>query len=261
MKILAVDDEKLQLNRLVDAIKDVNETADILSFWNPLEALKLINDNKFDVAFIDIEMPGINGINFAKKVIEKNKNTNIIFVTGFTEYALDALNLYASAYITKPVNKEKIKSAFNNLRHPIVEQNIISCRCFGNFEVFANNEPLKFERQKTKELFAYLIDRKGALCTMNEISSVLWEDMDRASYLRNLISDLKKSLESVGASDVFIKRHNECGLLIDKINCDYFKFEENDKDAISTYNGEYMAQYSWAEFTNAYLSNKVEKND
>ena len=135
------------------------------------------------------------------------------------------------------------------LRYPVKLKStkVIQVKCFGNFEVFHNGEPLKFAYSKSKELFAYLIDREGAAININELNAILWEE-DHKSYLRNLISDIQKTLQSVGAGDVFKKRHNECYIDVDKVDCDAYEYHRNNPDAIRIYRGEYMMQYSWPVF-------------
>lgn len=75
-------------------------------------------ENKIDIAFLDIETPVINGIQLAKKLKKVNPLVNIIFVTAYDTYALDAYKLHASGYITKPVNESKIKEELDGLRYP-----------------------------------------------------------------------------------------------------------------------------------------------
>ena len=123
----------------------------------------------------------------------------------------------------------------------------LQVKCFGNFEVFAGGVPVKFSRKKSKELFAYLIDREGAAVNVNELNAILWEE-DKKSYFRNLIADIQASLKAVDAEDVFIKRRNECFVDVNKIDCDAYEYRKDNPDAIRMYRGEYMAQYSWAIF-------------
>lgn len=250
MKILLVDDEELQLIRLTDEVKKVLPIDTIIySFLNPLEALQKVKSIKLDIAFLDIEMPGINGINLAKELKKINPTINIIFVTAYNSYALDAYKLHASGYLTKPVSASKIKEELELLRHPISlkEEKKLQIKCFGNFEIFYKGEPLKFSYQKSKEVFAYLVDREGSLINVNELNAVLWEE-DHKSYLRNLIADIQQTLKAIDCSDVLIKKHNGCAIDVSKVDCDAYKFKENDPDAIRMYRGEYMIQYPWAIF-------------
>ena len=195
-------------------------------------------------------MPEINGIQLAKKLKKINPKINVIFVTAYDNYALDAYKLHASGYVTKPVNEKKVKDELEGLRYDVElkPSKKLQVKCFGNFEVFYNGVPLKFARSKSKELFAYLIDREGAAINVNELNAVLWEDDDHKSYFRNLVSDITATLKSVGLDDVFIKRHNECFIDISKVDCDAYEYKNNNPDAIRAYRGEYMMQYSWPIF-------------
>ena len=249
MKILLVDDEQLQLLRLENACKKVLPDADFFSYTNPVKAFEKNENNNIDLAFLDIEMPSINGIQLAKKLKKNNPKIKIIFVTAYSEYALDAFKVHASGYITKPVNENKIQEELNELGGVIELKPTkkLQIKCFGNFEVFHDGEPVRFSYKKSKEAFAYLVDREGSAINLNELNAVLWEE-DHPSYLRNLIADIQNTLKSVGAEDVFIKRHNECYIDINKVDCDAYEYKKNNPDAIRMYRGEYMIQYSWPYF-------------
>ena len=249
MRILLVDDEELQLLRLVNTVKSVLKDEEILSFSNPDKALEEAKKNRIDLAFLDIEMPHLNGIQLAKKLKAIHPQTKVIFVTAYDNYAFDAFKVHASGYVTKPVNVDKIKKELEQLEG-LVElkpTKKIQIKCFGNFEIFYNGEPVKFAYQKSKEVVAYLVDREGSMVNINELNAVLWEE-DHKSYLRNLIADIKNSLTAINCGDVFIKRHNECAIDINKVDCDAFEYKKDNPDAVRMYRGEYMIQYPWAVF-------------
>ena len=251
MKVILVDDEELQLMRLRNTVKKVlPEDTEYFDYTNPVKAFEENKDKKIDIAFLDIDMPVINGVQLAKKLKDINPTLNIIFVTAYDHYALEAHKLHASGYITKPVNEALVRQEIDGLRYPIElpPQRLLQVKCFGNFEVFKDGEPIKFARSKSKELFAYLIDKEGAAINLNELNAILWEE-DKNSYLRNLIADIQSTLKEVGASDVFVKRHNECFVNIDKIDCDAYEYKKNNPTAVRMYRGEYMAQYSWPIFS------------
>ena len=108
MRILLVDDEELQLLRLTEAVKKALPADNVfLSYANPVLAWEENKETPVDIAFLDIDMPVINGILLAKKLKIVNPQVNVIFVTAYNEYALDAYKLHASGYVTKPVNLEK----------------------------------------------------------------------------------------------------------------------------------------------------------
>ena len=250
MRILLVDDENLQLIRLTEAVKKaIPGDVELLPYTNPVLAWEENKDTPVDIAFLDVEMPVYNGMQLAKKLKTVNPQVNVIFVTAYHEYALDAYKMHASGYLTKPVSVQKIKDELGALRYPVALSSTqkLQVKCFGNFEVFANGVPIKFTRSKSKELFAYLIDREGAAVNVNELNAVLWEE-DHKSYLRNLIADVQSTLKAAGADDVFIKRRNECYVDVDKVDCDAYAYKKNDPTAIQAYRGEYMTQYDWAVF-------------
>ena len=130
---------------------------------------------------------------------------NIIFVTGFSEYKGDAMDMKASGYIMKPVTAEDIDRELSDLRFPIVPKKnaLLRVQCFGNFEVFTpDGERVRFERSKSKELFAYLVHRSGSACTIKEIAAALFEDdpydKKQLNYIQQLIHSLFKGLKAVG---------------------------------------------------------------
>ena len=250
MRVLLVDDEELQLIRLAAAVRKVLPAdATYLRYVNPVQALQETAGQKLDLAFLDIEMPVINGIQLAKKLKEVNPKLNIIFVTAYDHYAQNAYALHASGYLTKPVNEEKVREEVENLRYPVALKATkpLQVKCFGNFEVFAGGVPVKFQYRKTKELLAYLIDREGAAININQLNAVLWEE-DHKSYLRNLIADLQTTLDAVGAHGVFVKRRNECFIDVKQVDCDAYEYRRNNPNAVLAYRAEYMMQYPWASF-------------
>lgn len=100
----------------------------------------------------------------------------------------------------------------------------------------------------------------GAGVTSGELISVLWEDglntHSRQSNLRNLISDMKKTLTEIGADNIIIKNGKTIAIDCSAVDCDYYDFLHNVPYAVNRYHGEYMAQYSWAEITTASIIDK-----
>lgn len=255
MKIIAVDDEENALDALSGAIIKASPDTELNSFRKVSEALDFVKQNGCDVAFLDIEMRVMNGIELAKKIKGINPKINIVFVTGYSQYMQEAFSLYVSGYVMKPVTPDKVLRELANLRNPIQTQSRkrVRVQTFGNFEVFVDGKPLKFSYAKTKELFAYMVDRKGAFCTNGEIMSVLWEDEEgltkRRSYVSNLRSDLMKTLEKYLCKNIVDKQRGNISVIPEEIECDYFDWLNSKAYAINAYQGEYMSQYSWAEIT------------
>lgn len=262
MNVIAVDDEKLALKDLLEAIQSSLEDADAYGFRRPQEALEFAGMIPVDIAFLDIEMKDMNGLELAKRLKDIRGETNIVFVTGYPRYAVDAFSVCASDYIMKPALPEKITQAVTRLRNPIQGDNIgLRIQCFGNFEVFFDGTPVKFSRSKSKELFAYLVHKRGTGCSTRELCAVLFEDREYSSSLSHqiqvIISSMMKTLDEVGVRAAIIKNYNNMAVDVSRLNCDYYRFLSWDLDAINSYAGEYMANYSWAEFIVGYLDSKV----
>ena len=255
MRILCVDDERLALQMLEQAVKKAKPEAQVLAFKFQDELIDEAAKNGCDVAFLDIHMRGMNGVEVAKELKKINPKMNIIFATGFSEYTGDAMRLHASGYIMKPVTKEKVEAELSDLRFPIVPKSdaLLRVQCFGNFDVFTpDGKPLHFERSKAKEVFAYLVHRHGSSCTKKEIAAILFEDMPYDSkqqiYVQKIMSALMKSLREAGAEKIIEKSYNNIAVNVKLIDCDYYRFEELDAGAVNAYQNEYMSQYYWAEF-------------
>lgn len=260
MKLLIVDDEALVLEKTKSIVEKTEPEAEIFCANNYVEALDVVREQKINVVLLDIELPGMNGLELAKRLKEIAPDANIIFVTAFSQYALEAFSLYPSGYLMKPLQTDELKEALKNLRTLSAmrnEEGKLRVQCFGKFEVFYKEEPVFFARSKAKEVLAYLVDLKGAATNTGELCSVLWENSKEESkckhYLRNLISDLKKTLRSCDAEDIFICKRNHFAIDVNKVECDYYRYLNRDVSAINSYRGEYMTQYSWAEFSVKHL--------
>lgn len=249
-----MDDEPAMLEKMRSMVEKVRPEAEITCADNGISALKAAEHTVYDAAFLDIEMPGMSGMELARRLKGIYPDMNIIFATAHSEYAVEAFAMYASGYLLKPVREKNVEEALNNLRTPVQnESEKLKVQCFGNFEVFYRGRPVRFRRSLAKELFACLIDLKGASANTAQLCAILWEDSADAErnrhYFRNLVSELRKVLRECHAEDVFICRRNSFAVDVKRVDCDYYKLLEHDAEAADSYNGEYMKQYSWAEVT------------
>ena len=263
MLIFIIDDEPIVLRASKEVVRRAVPDADLKAFESGDDALEYMQTTKEypDTVFCDIEMPGTNGLDFAIKLKQLSPQSRIVFVTAYSEYALDAFRVHANGYILKPMNAMRVLEEIKASAEQHISKNRVDSlrvQCFGNFEVFWKGNPLLFARRQTKELFAYLVDRKGASCTMGEIGCALWEDSATAkntsTQLRIRISDLRHTLANIGMEDLIIRRRGQVAIMADKLNCDYYRMLKGDMDAVNAYHGEYMVQYSWAEITAGQLA-------
>jgi len=251
---LLVDDEQLAVNAMHRILKKLEPDCEVFEFMDPIAALIAVSDGtvKPDVAFLDIEMFNMSGITLAKRLKDVCPTINVIFATGFSQYAVEAFGLHASGYLLKPVTEEDVKKELDNLRSPVnvVYRNRVRIQTFGAFQIFIDGEPAIFARTKAKELLAIIVDKNGASCSVQDFADILFpgKPLDRLvrSQIQTIIATLMKTLKDAGVDDILFKHRNAIAINKDKVDCDYFHFLEGDVAAVNRYRGEYMENYPWA---------------
>ena len=268
MKVICVDDEQIILEDNLSLIDELEEIDEVEGFTSAIKALDHVRYKGTDIALLDIDMPDMNGLKLAAKIKEASPHTAIIFLTGFSEHALKAIEMHASGYLMKPVNKNKLKEEIDYAIESMKksedigaagdEKEHIFIQTFGNFDVLVDGEPVHFSSAKAKELLAYLVDRQGALVTRAEAFAALYED---ESYTRNkqkmfdvVIRRLKAQLKEEGIEEIFDMQKGSMWVVKDKFGCDLYRFLGGDTRTINSYRGEYMSKYEWAMFTEGLLS-------
>ena len=255
MRTLTIDDRRSVVNMMLRLLEKIDPEGEHIGTTEPDKALKVLKEKEVSAVFVDVEMPKMNGIELAKRMQEIDPEVNLIFITGYQEYMPDAFELYASGYLMKPMDEEDVRKSLEHLRYKNdrIKTSVVKVQCFGNFEVFVNNVPMLFHRSKSKELFAYLIDRKGAVCTNDMIIGNLWGDKPLTESLKSLqrtvISEMIKDFELIKIEGLFTKSKNGISVNTEKVDCDYYRYLEGDEKAIRKFKGEYMTQYEFAEET------------
>lgn len=275
LHVIAVDDEKLAREGLLLALEQVFPEDRIHGFGKVGECLecvqKLCDENEAPAyAFLDIQLRGSTGIELAKSIREISPDTTIIFVTAYNDYASEAFAVQAKGYLLKPVDADAIRNAIAAIM-PAKEQvkkgwepqdqTKLCVTTFGKFCAYVDGKELVFERSKSKELFALLVDKRGAGLSNGDIEAYLWEDSlgdkRRTSYVQKVIGSMMKSLREMGAEDVVEKRYNHLAIHPEKIECDLYAFLLGDVTAINSYYGVYLEDYAWGETTIGLLEQRV----
>ena len=259
MRIAVVDDEKIVLDGIMRIILRCMPDAEVRGYQIPEQALEALVKEPADVVFVDIDMPFMDGISFARKLKARCPTANIVFSTAYPQYTAQAMDLHASGYLLKPVTEAKICRELEDLRYPVAygAAESITIKAFGNFEAFYKGEPLRFRYSKTRELLAFLVDRCGVCVTNQEIQAVLWDDdTDKTSYLKQLRKDLTDRFDECGCGDALIRRRGSLGIVQEKGFCDYFEWLRGTARGINAYHGEYMSQFAWAKDTHAAINLK-----
>lgn len=118
--VIMVDDEKIILNGGIPILKSVLKDANIESFTKPSEAIEYAKHNKVDLAFLDIEMGKTSGLDVCRELLECNPKTNVIYLTAYADYALDAWSTGASGFMTKPLTADGVREQLAKLRYPFI---------------------------------------------------------------------------------------------------------------------------------------------
>lgn len=258
MNIIYVDDERVALECFEYEARSLKEIAQMHLFNRAEDALCFARKNDIDAAFLDIEMPDMSGLLLAKALRDIHPDICIIFVTAYSNYALDAFNADAIGYVLKPYDSETIAHALRKaMRMTPVREKRIRIQTIPSFMMTVCGKSVRFSSSKAEELLALLVDRAGRSMMPGEIISCLWPErmMDErtTALLRMTYRRLVLQLRDIGAEDILIAQGKHRSLNTEKVECDLYRILGGDKQEINRYAGEYMREYSWAESTNAML--------
>ena len=264
MKVICVDDEELILRHTLKLLEDIKGVEDAKGFNGAEAALDYLRDNSADVAILDIDMPGMNGITLAERIKKKDPDTAIIFLTGYSEYAVEAFSIRASGYLLKPVSKKKLEDELSYVKQPRPEMSTekkVVIKTFGEFDVFADGKPVAFSRSKAKELLAWLVDRQGGTVSRAEAFAMLWEDLEYDRSMQKqfdvVIRSLRQTLTEYGIADILDVQRGGMRVVPENLDSDLYRFLAGDITAVNAYRGEYMSSYTWASDTEGFMSTRL----
>jgi len=116
--IIMLDDNKIILNGGLPILEEVMPNASVTGFTKPSEAIEYAKENRIALAFLDIEMGTVSGLDVCRELLEVNPHTNVIYLTAYGEYSLDAWNTEASGFMLKPITPEGVREQLKKLRYP-----------------------------------------------------------------------------------------------------------------------------------------------
>ena len=259
MKIICVDDEPLAVEYTIGQCKLLPNVGEVKGFTDACDALNDLKDHPADIALLDINMPGMDGITLAARIKDLRPETAVIFLTAYKKYAFDAYSVHPAGYLLKPVSKETLAAEVDHIfkgarQSPGAH---IQIHTFGFFDVYVDGRPVSFKLAKAKEILAYLVDKQGSGVTRAELFAAVWEDRlyDRKmqKQLDVYIRSLRETLKEYGIPEIMEMEKGVLRVRPDTFVCDAYRFYSGDSDAINAYRGEYMSSYSWASITEAIL--------
>ena len=211
VQVFLVDDERPALKELEHNLEDYPEIEITGMFTDPKAALENIEKMHPEVVFLDINMPRLTGMEAALRILDISPETEVVFVTAYSQYALEAFEVHALDYVLKPVEKEQLDKTIEHIlsRKPRREkhaQKKLHIKCFGRFLIEWEEEAaLKWRTEKTKELFAFLLYDHGRGRSKEELLDKLWTEDDPEKAIRQLYNGvyyIRKALEEGLAPEV-----------------------------------------------------------
>ncbi|MGE7696762.1 response regulator [Lysinibacillus sp. NPDC094177] len=275
IRVIVMDDEPLALINMEKKLKEFSSIEVIKSFTTAKDLLTEGPSLDFQVAFLDVEMPGLNGLEIARLLKEWNKNIFIVFVTAYRDYAVQAFEIHSIDYLLKPISKARLETTINRIQELLLLENkstpiqirnkpALTIQCFRGFVVLHNNKAIHWRTLKTKELFAFLFSNLNNHVPRDTIIDALWADTEFKKarvQLHTTVSYLRTTLSTLGYLEV-IQYANGCYILqLEDFQCDAHDLEhilngktetgkldiEKAEALIQDYQGEYMAalDYPW----------------
>ncbi|UKS27392.1 response regulator [Paenibacillus sp. HWE-109] len=243
MKVIMVDDEPtmhLILRKMLAKLPDVHVAA---AFTNTKSAASFLSENAdINLAFVDISMPGGNGMEFAAEIELAESHVQIIFITSHKEYALKAYELSVLDYLVKPVTQERLERAVNRAR--LNQRSVLSpllstaapmnpgkvvLKMLGDVVVSNEAVRVKWISRKCAELFAYLQLNHGKRIPRSRLVTDIFGGMHQSkaeSYLNTTVYQLRKSLELIGLREVVRSENDGYALELKDPMIDYIEFEK-----------------------------------
>lgn len=186
MKILVADDHQLIVDDIIDELSEIVPDAECIGTNQPAQILSLVDEQRFDVIFMDIDLDQYNGIDLAEKILAKYPRTNIIYVTSYEKFALDSYRTRASTFLMKPVRTEILRDAMEHLRYSVsnVTDEMVTASCVGEGSVGSQIKKCRKDSGLSKQQFA---DEMG--CALQTIYR--WENGERIPDVPTLLKIAK----------------------------------------------------------------------
>ena len=269
MKAVCVDDEKPALEHSVSLCREMLQLTQVEGFTDPREALTWMREHPTDFALLDICMPEMDGITLARGIREISPETAILFVTEHPQYAVEAWEVHATGYISKPLTGERLSDELNYAaewrRERTGERQVphIAVQTFGNFDLIVDGERVCFARATSTELFAFLVDKKGIRVSRAEVFQRLWPGEEytrpRQKQLDVIIRSLRATLREYAISEILQLERGTLRIVPQVIDCDMYRLFAGDVRYENEYQGEYMTPYAWANLTEGYIDSELRR--
>lgn len=252
MKTILVDDMALDMQLLERKCADMPDFEIVGKFTNPTEAIDFAQHHEVDFAMLDIDMPGMNGIELAMRLRSLRKDVIIVFVTAHPRFAVEAFKMKADYMVFKPFDRNDIQDVLERAKLLQNRQKKRVCfHTFGSFEMLVEDKPVRFLSAKAKELMALCVFYEGRSVSIYDIIESLCESSESKTAentgYRRIIKELADTLKACGAEEIFVRERGSCRIRRELVSCDYYDFWAGKADAVSRFDGRFLSEYAWAE--------------
>lgn len=252
MKTILVDDMALDMQLLELKCADMPDFEIVGKFTDPLDAVRYAESNEVEFALLDIDMPGMNGIDLAMRLRRLRGDIIIVFVTAHPRFAVEAFRMKADYMVFKPFDRDDILDVLERAKLLQNRQKKrVTFHTFGYFEMLVDGQPVRFRSAKAKELMALCVYFEGRSVSIYTIIEYLCDGSETKNAnntgYRRTIKELVDTLRDCGAEEVFVRERGSCRIRRELIGCDYYDFWAGRADAVSRFDGRFMSDYAWAE--------------
>ncbi len=215
MKAILVDDEGLALKDLERQLEKIGGIEIAGKFRNAADALQRIEELNPDVAFLDIDMPEISGLEAAERIHKISEEIDIVFVTAYHEYAIKAFELAALDYVLKPINADRLAHTLSRLKQRASsrprenEPPVATVSCFRRLNIeYGKSEPFSWRTVRAQELFAYMVYKRNQPVRKDILLDLLWPDTEYKKAFTQLYTTVYQIRKSIEAAGLTIKLTN-----------------------------------------------------
>lgn len=252
MRAVIVEDEKIMIRSFIRYTSQIEDFEIVGTFQDPLEGREYILNHPVDVAFLDIEMPELSGVELARQLKSAKPNLLIVFLTAYSDYIRESNDIGVDYYIMKPYTAETMTLAMERMRKllPAEDKKAVRIKTFGRFVVFVDGKPISLVG-KTKEILALLVANQGREISNEELYTTIWENREcdnvHMKVYYNALKRLKVVLEDSHIPELLISTKRGQLLNTEVCDCDYYRWLAGDPEAKNDFHDEFMSEYSWSE--------------
>lgn len=234
LNAIIIDDDRPAIEELEDALASAGLVGRVEGYTRSAAGIQAIKETRPDIVLLDIQMPGLSGLEAARELRQTASGCAVVFVTAYAEHAVEAFGVAAFDYLLKPVDPERLRQTLKRIwerKSPKAEPGAerTDIRLFGSLRVAGPGGQVRWRTAKGSELFAYLYLNREA--TQDRIIDDLFLDgrTDNAkSYLHTSIYQLRKSLAAAGLGEQLTIRYDQQSYRLESINLnsDIERFEQ-----------------------------------